>query len=626
MGKSRGNAWIENFVSGSVPGSDALGMIVHPIHCMTKLEFRHATSHGLKWTNLIVESLTEQALKMGVQVGWKIYKVDNCVCKNDDDVWARLQEAKWEWRSCHVWFITDIRAIRKEQVQLRAVEAKEQEHRLANLPFAGAHDHKHVEQLKEQFLLQGLIERVEDRAITLPQFQTMLDWTKGKCHRWRDFTSMKKLHIDSITMSQLYLWLIRPATKDKDCSMLELITAQKQTPKWFVTHWWGDKLLDLVKTIKTHLEARAITQESTNYWIAACATRPHSGGDGIDLDPKATPFYKAMAAANFHILYCLDRKTEMTGPATPFKRAWCHYETTMCLDNSATVLDLIVPLEARRHLVTMRMTKDEDVQESLNAGAGLKLKADREKIFNLEIVEQALAIQIQNGKSTESMDKQRILNAIALRDLSSGYLPKNDLYTKANIRICALFALVFWRRTMSGASSDSDMLRLQTQVADALRADVWREDLILSMAFMVGGDEKITLLMRSFPPNLKTLRLDLRGMDLTNESIVTLASNVPREIEVLEIDFRMNEQITNAGVEHFANKLPAKIGKFKLELAGTLVSKEMQDQSDSLDRLHRFTQAENEKGNTCITVSLCPSNTRRMVVETTRTKVFPPQT
>merc|ERR1719386_324138 len=118
------------------------------------------------------------------------------------------------------------------------------------------------------------------------------------------------------------------------------------------------------------------------------------------------------------------------------------------------------------------------------------------------------------------MDKQKFLNCITQQtDLTQMPLVKHELYTKTNIRLCALFAVLFWRRTMSGASSDSDVLRVQTALADALRADIWRKSLNLSLAFFPNGDEKIGLLIKALPPTLKELKLDLRGMDLSNEII-----------------------------------------------------------------------------------------------------------
>eukprot|EP00929_Paragymnodinium_shiwhaense_P114396 TRINITY_DN82775_c0_g1_i1.p1 TRINITY_DN82775_c0_g1~~TRINITY_DN82775_c0_g1_i1.p1 ORF type:complete len:691 (+),score=217.74 TRINITY_DN82775_c0_g1_i1:110-2182(+) len=638
------SSWIENFVARQVQRPPAEKM-VHPLSSMTKVEFRHTGGHGLKCEGLIVKSVADQAAKLGIQVGWKIYSVDGEVVKTEDEVWARLQEAKWEWRSCYVMFVTNIRAIRAEQVMIRAQEMKEQEHRLANLPFAGPHDLKHLEQVREQYVLKGVIEAPEERGITVMQLKEVLEWAKTKCHRWRDFQTMKKLHLDFMTTSHFYEWLVKPVCYprdvdlQKDYSLVEMLSATKQPPKWYIIHWWGDRVLDLVKAMDAHIKlihGDAAEYEATkmNFWLAACAMRPHSEAkDPFQLDIMATCFYKAMALAEFRVLLAFDRKAESgngqsTGPATPIHRAWCQYEMMMCLDNEETDMYLVMLTEQKPLQVTMRMTKMEADNDYMNAGAGLKAKTEREKPFSIDLVEQALALNVMNSKSTDPWDKQKILNVIAQQaDLTQMPLLKSDLYTKANIRLCALFAILFWRRTMSGASSDSDMLRVQTALAECLRADVWRKTLSLSLAFVAGGDEKIGLLVKALPPNLRALTLDLRGMDITNESISLLAGALPRELEEIKINLSNNEQITNAGIESFAGKLPPKIKSncFNLDLENTSVTKEMKDNRRSLEAMQKFIIAENEKGNTCITMALCPSNVKgRMIPETYKCKIFPP--
>merc|ERR1712151_1492858 len=111
---------------------------------------------------------------------------------------------------------------------------KEEEARLARLPFEGTQDSTHLEQVRGEFKFQGYVERVEDRAITLKQLERVVRWTADHCHRWRDACTRHRLHIDSMNLYHVNDWLIKPATRQDDCSFLELLTAQKQPPSWFV--------------------------------------------------------------------------------------------------------------------------------------------------------------------------------------------------------------------------------------------------------------------------------------------------------------------------------------------------------------------------------------------------------
>jgi hypothetical protein len=607
---------------------------------LKKIEFGRTDPHGLEWDGVVVTKVRDQALKLGVQPGWKIYMVDNQVVKSSDEVWGRLQEARWEWRSCNVHFITNIKAIRAEQAMTRERQIQFEVERLAKLPFQSSADDKHLEQLKEEFTFQGSIDLVEDRAITVVQLQRVITWVKAKCHRWRDTTpdsstAGKKLDLGFMDMYHLHHWLIEPATKEKNCSMVELLTSQQQTASWCCIVWWGCRFEDLRKCLKQELQTRSLPADITYFWLGAFANRPHSPSDTSGADPRATCFHKALLAARFKTFLVLDKKEEHTGPALTYKRLWCDYEMLLCFNDAPAnlVLDIAICDENQRPaVITMGLTPDEanldlaNAKDEKNAAAGFKAKADREKSLDLIYVERALATRVETALTTVPYDRTRLLNIIAGRELALPPLEKCPSYVEANQKIVSRCMLVFWRRVMAGASADNDTLRLQTQLVDAIRSDTSLQSLDLSLAFMVpGGDEKLPLLSRCFPPNLRSLKLDLRELGLTNDGITTLVNSLPRDLEELKLDLGRNDQIDNFGIEAMVNRLPPKVHIMSLGLEGTSVSPEMQAKRESLEGIKQFIQEENEKGNTCIIYSLCPSANRRMIPQTTKCKVFPPE-
>jgi len=172
---------------------------------------------------------------------------DTTLVKAELESQGRFEEAKWQWRNCSVHFVTDLLAIRAEQARARAAKIQAEAERLARLPFEGAHDPRHLEQVQEEYKFQGYVEGAEHRAIGTLDLKRIMEWTSRHCHRWRDPRTRQKLHMDMMNLYQLNHWLIRPATLEKDCSFSELLTKEKQMPTWFVIHWWGEKVTDFLR-------------------------------------------------------------------------------------------------------------------------------------------------------------------------------------------------------------------------------------------------------------------------------------------------------------------------------------------------------------------------------------------
>eukprot|EP00928_Gymnodinium_smaydae_P090008 TRINITY_DN73873_c0_g1_i1.p1 TRINITY_DN73873_c0_g1~~TRINITY_DN73873_c0_g1_i1.p1 ORF type:complete len:724 (+),score=183.94 TRINITY_DN73873_c0_g1_i1:139-2172(+) len=629
---SDGPSWIGPFCRRQTSKRNTFDVSLQP--GLLNLEFNHSSSHGLHWDGLIVKRVTDQAQYQNVQPGWKIFMVDGVVVNDSQDIWQRLQAAKWEWRTCTVTFVTNIRAIRAEQALQKARELQAEEERLAKLPFLSDKDEKHLEQVKEAFTFQGYCDGVDNRGVTLEQLKRVLAWAKEKCHRWRDAqpvelskTSGFKLHMDFLNMQHLYHWLIKPATQEHDCSMREMLSNEKQPPQWFCILWWGLPLKQFVRCVDAHIATRGLSAESTSFWLGSFANRPHSLSDGISATPANTWAYKGLAAANFKILLCLDAQKEH-GTTQVFRRLWCCYEWQLALDNPNATLDLAIAEEPRPTMLTLNLTKEEEDMEFTAPGSGWKAKQEREKALNLAMFESLVKLQIENNLSTVSHEGMRILNCIAGRELQAKpSLPKHPNYDKTNQRLIAMGTLVIWRRIMSLASSDADALKLQMRAADAVRADVWRESIDLSLAFLTGcTDERIQLLIKSLPPGLKDCKIDLRNMgDVTNEHLAAIAAGLPKELESLTLNIECNELVDNLGVEALIAKLPPKVQMIHLGLKGTAVTPEMQQKKDSLQGMRQFIADEADKGNTCIILNLCPAATGRMSTTTTKCKVFPPQ-
>jgi len=596
------------------------------INAMTRFEFGHACGeHGLEFEGTIVKRVDSQAKKMGVRPGWKIYVVDNHVCRSDDDIFLRLTEAKWQWRTCVVYFCTDMALIRAEQARARAAMIQAEMERVAKLPFEGASDNRHIAQLKEQFSFQGTIDKVADRAITPAQLQRVINFAKGHCHRWRDCapkdvsrTAGQKLHIDFMNLYHVNYWVILPTTLEKQCSFIEMLTATKQPAKWFVVHYWGERILDFTKCLEHHAKMRAILPDDQRYWVSAYANRQHLQNIDYSDYPTKTSFYRAMVATNFQLVVTLDPSRPYEGPCTPFTRMWCNFEIAQCLDYANTSLDLVMCKGKTFAAITRGLTQEEEALEKSKPGEGWKAKSDREKLFNPDMILYGLGIAIETNETMDAKDAHRILNCISKRDLSLPPLEKSDSFTKLNKRLQALIALTCWRRVFS--ATDTDMQTLQLKLMDTLKNDPNRTSLELSLAHMAGFEEKLGMVLKTLSPSLKELKLNLQGTTLADERLALLASVLPAGLESVALDLSHNQTITNIGLANFSDKLNSKVKEQKLSLADTGVSKELAAYGDDLDGMRSYIKAEAEKGAMCTTINLLPSATRRMVMNVERSK------
>ncbi|CAE8722020.1 unnamed protein product, partial [Polarella glacialis] len=120
----------------------------------------------------------------------------------------------------------------------------------------------------------------------------------AECGKWHDTapegcskTAGQTLAMEFLNLYHLNAWLILPASKDANCAMVELMAAKKQTPAWFITHWWGEPIGDFVACVAKHVCIRCLSRDSP-YWVCAYANRQHSLDDELSADPTETSFCK----------------------------------------------------------------------------------------------------------------------------------------------------------------------------------------------------------------------------------------------------------------------------------------------------------------------------------------------
>jgi len=555
---------------------------------LAKFEFAPG-AHGLQWEGTRIVRVAQQARWLGVKVGWSINMVDGLAVHESHEVWSTLQGAKRKQKSYPIWFVKDEGTIRTE-----AAGALAEKERQAKLPVKSPSHPRHLAHLREEFPFQQYITKPEDRAITLRQLQRVFQFVESQCHRWHDAapanvsrTSGQILHTDFLNLYHLNDWILKPATKLKDCAFVEMLATREQPPAWFISHWWGERIVDFLKCVELHVTTRSLT-DRTGYWTCAYANRQHSLTDDISDDFTKMSFYNAMQVVQFKVLLILDAKSTHTGPATLFQRIWCQFEEMMCLDSAHAPLDIATCHDSSTELITKGLTEEEEAMERRGPGTGNRAKTEREKGFPFELIALSLATNLQKAQASFSRDRNSILNVITKRDVHLPPLDDHPRYVEVNRRLSALHAMAFWRRAMS-ETADPHVKEIHAKMSDALHADEWRTSLDMNFAGCDlgdgNGDEQMKLLGKGLPPNLHELKLDFKDMAVGNQSVAYLAAALPGELESIVIDLTNCKRISNAGVSAVRGKLPPKLKALRIGLEGTKVSQEVQEKCGTLEGL-----------------------------------------
>eukprot|EP00747_Dinoflagellata_sp_TGD_P137714 gnl/TRDRNA2_/TRDRNA2_175723_c3_seq4.p1 gnl/TRDRNA2_/TRDRNA2_175723_c3~~gnl/TRDRNA2_/TRDRNA2_175723_c3_seq4.p1 ORF type:complete len:490 (+),score=68.68 gnl/TRDRNA2_/TRDRNA2_175723_c3_seq4:109-1578(+) len=312
---------------------------------------------------------------------------------------------------------------------------------------------EHFNMLKEHFPFPAncdIIKETKHRAITLKQMKQIIAFARKCCKdpklKWVDTsppayskTSGKPLDMEFFNLYHMNTWVIMPATvrsqeirtrltserKDaapnETCSMVELLATGDQPPDWFISHWWGEKVVDFESAVTKHVAIRLniekwsvrgngvqyspvetywygrdwasvrgyvpeLPEEALNmtYWVCAYANRQWALGAEVTADPTQTSFYQAMLVAKSRgggILLVLDaevkdKEDHISGPATPFTRIWCAFEETSGLDLGMTIDIATVAKDPTRtdryypHLITGTLTQDEEEMNKKQNGTG----------------------------------------------------------------------------------------------------------------------------------------------------------------------------------------------------------------------------------------------------------------
>jgi len=126
------------------------------------------------------------------------------------------------------------------------------------------------------------IKNPELRGISLRQLKRLFHYIEEHCEReaWYDVETFEPLTPDTVDLFNLREWVLKPATEERRCSYVEVISAHpdRQCPVWHVSHGDGP-VLEFIRCLSEHAERHGFSDDVA-YWIGAYAMDPWEEDDG----------------------------------------------------------------------------------------------------------------------------------------------------------------------------------------------------------------------------------------------------------------------------------------------------------------------------------------------------------
>mmetsp|Transcript_31292 Transcript_31292/g.57305 ORF Transcript_31292/g.57305 Transcript_31292/m.57305 type:complete len:760 (-) Transcript_31292:77-2356(-) len=377
-----------------------------------------------------------------------------------------------------------------------------------NLPMLGG---KRGQDISKQFLeLTGGVDvkvrvrripQVEERGIMVKQLELLIEFLRRRSHPkttvirgWKEAISGEALTLRTIDMYQLNRHLIKPLTQQAQCSYVEAVAFSQtsQHPNWFVSHWWGDPVMDLVAKIKKHVQTRypQMCGVTTAYWVSAFAFNPHDPEPAMTKHPADSPIVKALMGATGMLLVI-----DSNSPAHVFERTWCCFEEFLLVQGigapyhisfDKVLLDVAcIDADGETHVITEGLTEREEAMEEqwiqdLKEASGWASKAQRESGFPISALAGGLAIKVVEARTTKEVDRQRLLAVMADRDVDTTLDPRLPVYDEIDVVLRARIASIAIRQAIQQRLDIKDGSALP--LAKVLRENFQAESINLNFA------------------------------------------------------------------------------------------------------------------------------------------------
>lgn len=389
------------------------------------------------------------------------------------------------------------------------------------------------------------IDRVEERAIKLTQLKILMNhaWLHCANMGWTDYGG-KALKPDNINLYDLMKFVVKPVTRARRCSFVELVAVAPQPPEWFVSHWWGEPVIDFNRCL-TQLSRDRQCDADTAFWVCAYAINQWAIENDIGSDPENSAFRKAMR---------LSRGTVslLDSGAVCYTRIWCIFEVFISIGGAAGQRsDYLFDIYTCSKEADVYGITDGYVPADGKPEKRARRKRHRESRFPFELVRSALSIKIEKAEASQELDRRCILSCIAGLSSSSDPPPdEHPRYKQLNAILRGRFAAASWVKA--------------TERGEALEchgsALVGSELQHLALHFGGGCEESlrdgaVEVLAESLPPTLQDLFLGFQGCKhLTDVSMAAISARLPALLSLTRLVMRFSHctELSDIGLEALA--------------------------------------------------------------------------
>jgi hypothetical protein len=198
-----------------------------------------------------------------------------------------------------------------------------------NLGRAKSHDRQAIDDTARRAIsleqLERIIRHVSTRlgcSVTIGEYKSIKVKWQQVGERWLGSRmqegqfSLTRISFSDVNLYDLNKYVISPSTAARQCSIVELMAKDDQPPDYFVSHFWGDRILDFFQCLLKHAQTRNLEQSegwvegrrvdphplylggrSPQYWVCAFGNNQHDLVSEIVDDLQQTSFARAMRLA-----------------------------------------------------------------------------------------------------------------------------------------------------------------------------------------------------------------------------------------------------------------------------------------------------------------------------------------
>ena len=99
------------------------------------------------------------------------------------------------------------------------------------------------------------------------------NYALAACTVWLDVDG-PALAIGSLNHYDIVKWIVKPLSEGKQCSFVELVATYAQPAEYYVTHYFGQPVRDMLECLQHQLRTRHLGDD-TLFWMWAYARQPH---------------------------------------------------------------------------------------------------------------------------------------------------------------------------------------------------------------------------------------------------------------------------------------------------------------------------------------------------------------